>query len=78
MPAKAGRWSGALSILPTTLSRRSPFLYTLPTAPARPLRRAVLARQYAVLYEVQEAELVFVYAYSTYRNLNFLELSEPE
>ena len=52
--------------------------YTFPTAPARALRRAVLDRQYAVIYEVYDAELVFVYAYSTYQNLASLELPPAE
>ena len=48
--------------------------YTFPTAPARVLRRAVLDRQYAIVYEVHDTELVFVYAYSTHQNLASLEL----
>ena len=52
--------------------------YTFPTAPARMLRRAVLDRQYAVVYEVHDTELVFVYAYSTYQNLELLELPQAE
>ena len=52
--------------------------YAFPTAPARPLRRAVLDRQYAVIYEVHDTELVFVYAYSTYQNLTSLELPQAE
>lgn len=52
--------------------------YSLPTAPDRPLRRAVLDRRYAVLYEARDTELIFVYAYSTYQQLNSLELPGPE
>ena len=52
--------------------------YIFPTAPARALRRAVLDRQYAVIYEVYDAEIVFVYAYSTYQNLASLELPQAD
>lgn len=48
--------------------------YSFPTAPARALRRAILDRRYAIVYEVHDAELVFVYAYSTYQNPEILEL----
>ncbi|AMJ64137.1 hypothetical protein [Hymenobacter sp. PAMC 26628] len=52
--------------------------YALPTAPDRPLRRAVLDRRYAVPYEVRNTELVFVYAYSPYQQPESLELPGPE
>ena len=52
--------------------------YSLPTAPERALRRAVLDRRYAILYEVQDLALIFVYAYSTYKNPDALELPAPE
>lgn len=50
--------------------------YQLPAAPSRALRRAIMARQYAVVYEVSDSEIVFVYAYSTYRNPDFIELPD--
>lgn len=50
--------------------------YQLPTAPNRALRRAILDRQYAVVYEVSDTEVIFVYAYSTYRNPAFIELPD--
>ena len=52
--------------------------FSFPTAPDRALRRAVMGRQYALIYEVQETKLVFIYVYSTYQNLNSLELPEAE
>ncbi len=51
-------------------------VYPFPLAPTRSLRRAVLRRQYAIVYEVREAELVFVYAYSTLRDPNSLNLPQ--
>jgi len=53
-------------------------VYYLPAAPARKLRRAVLDRQYALIYEVHEEEIVFVYVYSTYRNPASIALSDLE
>lgn len=52
--------------------------YAFPTAPHRALRRAVLDRRYAVVYEVRDAELVFVYVYSTFRRLETLALPTAE
>ena len=51
-------------------------VYSFPLAPTRSLRRAVLDRQYAIVYEVRETEVVFVYAYSTLRNPNTLNLPQ--
>ena len=52
--------------------------YPFSTAPTRALRRAVLNRQYAVVYEVHETELLFVYVYSTLQNADALTLPEPD
>ncbi|SET91177.1 hypothetical protein [Hymenobacter actinosclerus] len=51
-------------------------VYPFRLAPDRVLRRAVLSRQYAVVYEVHATELVFVYAYSTLRNPDQLSLPQ--
>ncbi|MFD2785754.1 hypothetical protein [Hymenobacter rubripertinctus] len=51
-------------------------VYAFPQAPARTLRRAVFDRQYAVIYEVQASEILFVYAYSTFRNPEALRLPQ--
>ena len=48
--------------------------FRLPTAPTRALRRAVLDRRYAVIYEVHETELLLVLVYSTHQNADLLEL----
>ena len=48
--------------------------YPLPQAPTRPLRRAVLDRRYAIIYEVHETQLLLVLVYSTYQNPDLLVL----
>ena len=48
--------------------------YQLPQAPHRALRRAVLDRRYAIIYEVQATRLLLVLVYSTYQNPDLLEL----
>lgn len=48
--------------------------FSLSVAPPRPLRRAVLDRRYAVIYEVRETELLLVHVYSTYQNPDLLKL----
>lgn len=53
-------------------------LYVFPAAPACALRRAIIDRWYAVIYEVCETELRLVYVYSTYQNLEWLAVPESE
>ena len=48
--------------------------YLLPQIPDRPLRRAILDRRYAIIYEVHETQLLLVLVYSTYQNPDLLEL----